>query len=282
MLKVRNLIKKYTEFALNDISFELPAGYIMGFIGRNGAGKTTTIKSILNFTHPDSGNVEILGFDSKTDETKIKEQVGVMLGEFNYYPYSKIKKIVKVYKAFFKDWDNEKYTELLNKFKIDENKTIKQLSTGMRVKLSITLALSHNAKLLIFDEPTSGLDPVAREELLEIFRDVVADGDKSILFSTHITSDLDKCADFIIFIKNGTLVANTTKDDLIDSHVLIAGKTMELTDKIKSKIIGIQTNAFGFTALLKRNDFTPEMEKIFSHEKPNLEDIMVYYDREAK
>ena len=280
MLDVKNLCKNYEYFSLKNISFHLPKGYIMGFIGTNGAGKTTTVKSILNIVRPDDGKVTVLGKDMNEYEVEIKRDIGFMLGPIDYYNKKTVKKVVEVYKKFFSNWNENAYNEYLQKFGLIENKKICELSTGMRVKLGIALALSHDAKLIIFDEPTSGLDPVARDELLDIFREIVENGEKSILFSTHVTSDLDKCADFIIFIRNGELVLNSTKDDILDAHSLISGKKDALTDSLKQRAIGYKTNAFGFTALIKNELLRPDDD--VTKERPNLEDIMVFYNKEKQ
>jgi len=278
MLKVENLCKEYPSFKLNNVSFELPKGYIMGFIGMNGAGKTTTLKSILNIVQPSSGKVTVLGKPMIGNEVELKQQIGFMMGEANYYTKNKVRVIADVFKRFYSNWDNEKYLSYLKRFNIDENKNISDLSTGMRVKLAMTFALSHNAKLYMFDEPTSGLDPIARDEMLDLFHEIVEDGEHSILFSTHITSDLDKCADFIIFMRNGEIIANSTKDDIIAEHVLIQGKKEEFTPEVKSRLIGYKLNHFAFTGLMRKD--TLKSSDTFQVETPNLEDIMIYYDTE--
>lgn len=280
MLKVENLCKEYPSFKLNNVSFELQKGYIMGFIGMNGAGKTTTLKSILNIVQPTSGLVTVLGKPMIGNEVELKQQIGFMMGEANYYSKSKVKVIADVFKRFYASWDENKYQQYLKRFSIDENKNISDLSTGMRVKLSMTFALSHNAKLFIFDEPTSGLDPIARDEMLDLFHEIVEDGEHSILFSTHITSDLDKCADYIIFIRKGEIIANNTKDDIISEHVLVNGKKEELTDEVKSRLIGYKVNHYAFTGLMLKEKIKPNDP--FKVEVPNLEDIMIYYTREAE
>ncbi len=278
MLKVEGLNKNFPSFSLKNVSFELPKGYILGFIGKNGAGKTTTLKCILNFIKKDSGKIIIFDKDNIQDEIDIKQDIGFMLGEADYYLKSKVKKVASVYKRFFKTWDEEKYLNCLKQFNIDQNKQIGELSTGMRIKLAIAFAISHEAKLFIFDEPTSGLDPIARNDILQLFSEIVKDGEKSIIFSTHITSDLDKCADYILYIKNGEIIANTSKEELIDSHILIAGKKDDLTDGLKSRLIGYKINAFGFIGLMKKDDLIKDDD--FQMEIPNLEDIMIYYDTE--
>lgn len=204
-MDIRGLCKKYPAFELKDVTFSVPQGAVMGFIGRNGAGKSTTIKSILGLVHPDAGQVEILGRDFAEDERFIKENIGVVLGGIDFYPKKKIGTLTDVTRRFYENWDEEKYRHYLKLFAIDESKRVDQLSSGMQLKYMIALALSHNARLLILDEPTSGLDPVSRDELTELLRRIAADGQRSVLFSTHITSDLEKCASHIAFIKEGEL-----------------------------------------------------------------------------
>lgn len=204
VLSVKDLCKEYPKFTLEHISFEIRNGSIMGLIGRNGAGKTTTIKSILNLIHVSSGEITYFGKDLREHEAEIKEQIGYAGGAVDYYKKKKIKEIVKVTKTFYKEWDDAAYHKYAEIFELDEDKTPAQLSEGMKVKLNLAIALSHGAKLLILDEPTSGLDPVSRDELLEIFKLVAKEG-VAILFSTHITSDLEKCADDITYIRKGNL-----------------------------------------------------------------------------
>lgn len=211
VLEIKNLSKKYPGFCLSDVSFSVESGTIMGFIGRNGAGKTTTLKSILNMVHPDSGNIKFFGKDINENEKSIKQFVGYSGGAVDYYRKRKIKKLLDVTKKFYSNWDDVICKRYLGLFSIDENKTPSELSEGMKVKLNLAIALSHKAGLLILDEPTSGLDPVSREEILEIFRYLKTQG-ISVLFSTHITSDLDKCADEITYIRNGKIIYSGSKE----------------------------------------------------------------------
>ena len=210
ILDVNHICKSFGPFAIKDISFEIEPGYIVGFIGRNGAGKTTTLKSILGVTKVDSGSVTYMG--KSTADSNVKQELGIILGEFTYYRHVKIAKLTKAVKRFFVNWNDDTYNEYIRRFGIDENKRVKELSSGMKVKYSLAIALSHEAKLLILDEPTSGLDPISRDEILDIFRSIVADGEHSILFSTHITSDLDKCADYVIYIKNGEITMSGDRE----------------------------------------------------------------------
>ena len=229
ILEVNDLTKIYPAFELKPISFNIEAGEVMGFIGRNGAGKTTALKSILNLVHPEAGSVHILGMDYLNNEDKIKQQISYAVGGINYYKRKKLKDIVAITRIFYENWDNEAYRHYLTAFKLDENKKIMELSEGMKVKFYLTLALSHHAKLLILDEPTSGLDPVSRDEMNEIFRKLSEKG-VAILFSTHITSDLEKCADTITYIKNGEILLSTKKEDFIQYYATEMGGSPTLED----------------------------------------------------
>lgn len=205
VLNVANLSKAYPGFRLEDVSFSVRAGSIMGFIGRNGAGKSTTLKSIMNMVHADAGQVSFFGLDMAKNESTVKQRIGYAGGAVDYYKKKKIRTLLEITRVFYDHWDDAVCRKYLKLFSLDENKTPSELSEGMKVKLSLVIALSHGAQLLILDEPTSGLDPVSREELLEIFRYLKAQG-VAILFSTHITSDLDKCADDITYIREGRIV----------------------------------------------------------------------------
>ena len=206
IVEIRSLCKEYPAFALSDVSFDLFPGRITGFIGRNGAGKTTTIKCMLNLAHPLSGEIRYFGMPLASNETAIKQRIGYSTGAVNYYPKKKIRDIAAVTKRFYPNWDENAYHEYRTLFDLDEDKCPRELSEGMKVKFNLLLALSHRAEILILDEPTSGLDPFSRDELLELFRVLKARG-TAILFSTHITSDLEKCADDIVYIQKGRIAA---------------------------------------------------------------------------
>jgi ABC-2 type transport system ATP-binding protein len=214
---IKNLSKSYPSFVLSDISFELNAGRIIGFIGRNGAGKTTTIKSALGFVHPDCGEICYFGLPFSENEREIKQRIGFSTGAVNYYPKKKIKNIVAITKTFYQNWDYTAYREYLELFSLDENKMPCELSEGMKVKFNLLLALSHKAEILILDEPTSGLDPFSRDELLGLFVELKNRG-AAVLFSTHITSDIEKCADDIMYIRKGKLIANCSKDKFCENY----------------------------------------------------------------
>ena len=217
IVEVSNLRKEYPSFQLKDVSFSIQQGRITGFIGRNGAGKTTTIKSILNLVHPDSGEISFFGIPLQGHEAEIKKRIGYSTGTVSWYSRKKIKDIVGIVKEFYETWDDETYRKYLKMFDLDENKTPRELSEGMKVKFNLLLALSHGAEILILDEPTSGLDPFSRDELLEVFEELKEYG-VAIFFSTHITSDLEKCADEIIYISHGEIIAAMPKTDFEEQY----------------------------------------------------------------
>lgn len=227
LCEIKNLSKTYSSFILSDISFDLYEGRITGFIGRNGAGKTTTIKSMLGLIHSDCGEIRYFGIPFVDHENEIKQRIGYSTGAVNYYPKKKIKDIIAVTKSFYSSWDEDAYREYLTMFALDENKMPSELSEGMKVKFNLLLALSHKAEILILDEPTSGLDPFSRDELLDLFVQLKKRG-VAILFSTHITSDLEKCADDIVYISNGKLIASCTKDSFVEQYSN-SGETLEET-----------------------------------------------------
>lgn len=276
-LEIKNLHKKYEHFHLRDVSFQLEKGYIMGFIGANGAGKTTTIKSILNLIRPDSGEIHILGKNMAEHEVELKQKIGSAFGDINFYPRHKIKTLTNVAKTFYQNWDDQTYQKYLKKFNLIEDKKISQLSTGMKVKYNLAIALSHGAKLLILDEPTSGLDPVARDDLLDVFRELVHDGEISILFSTHITSDLEKCADYITYIHNGQIINSAEKDQFIESYRLLSGSHEQL-NALRDQLISYKSNSFGFTGLIHTDDYDPSLP--VQATIPNLEEIMIYVTKQ--
>ena len=225
--EVKDLVKRYPSFELRNVSFSLESGRIAGFIGRNGAGKTTTIKSMLNMIHPDGGTIQYFGSPFAGHEAEIKKRIGYSAGTVSWYPRKKIKDIVGIVKSFYDSWDDKTYEKYRVLFAIDENKTPLELSEGMKVKVNLMLALSHRAEVLILDEPTSGLDPFSRNELLGIFSELRKEG-VAVFFSTHIISDIEKCADDIIYISKGRIVAAMPREDFIRQYSK-AGETLEDT-----------------------------------------------------
>jgi len=227
IVEVRGLVKKYPSFMLNQATFAVDQSRITGFIGRNGAGKTTTIKSMLNLVHPDSGEVDYFGKSLMSNEMEIKKHIGYSTGVVNWYPRKKIKDIVGIVKRFYDTWDEEAYKKYLELFQLDETKTPRLLSEGMKVKFNLLMALSHKAEVLILDEPTSGLDPFSRSELLDVFTELKKDG-VAVFFSTHIISDIEKCADDIVYISKGKIVAAMSKEDF-EKKFSAKGETLEAT-----------------------------------------------------
>ncbi len=277
ILEIKQLRKNFKTFALKDISFTLPKGYIMGFIGPNGAGKSTTIKLIMNLLKKDGGQINVFGKDHVKYEKEIKNHIGFVYDENHFYEELTLREMKNVIAPFYTSWDNKIFDKHIKIFELPLNKKIKDLSKGMKMKFSLAIALSHNAKLLIMDEPTSGLDPIIRSELLDILYDVIQDEDKSIFFSTHITSDLDKVADYITFIHDGEIILSATKDDILDNYCIVKGGTELLNTHTQKAFIGMRKNNFGFEGLASDRE---NVQTLFRSrviiEKPSLEDIMLF------
>ena len=276
-LLVENLHKKYPAFELKDVSFVVRPGEIMGFIGRNGAGKTTTLKSIMNLIHYEGGHIEAFDLDMTEHELENKQRIGFALSELNYYPNKTIRQLMNVTKRFYKNFDEQKFEQVCKLFNLNIDKKLEELSSGMKVKYSVAIALSHKAELLILDEPTSGLDPVSRDEILDIFREIVKNKDRAILFSTHITSDLDKCASNITYIHNGEIIYTGTKNNFVNSYLFVKDKTMN--KDLEREYIAYKELDDRIEGLIK-----PEKKDIFVKQnievrEPDLEEIMVYLER---
>lgn len=279
VIEIKNAVKSYDKFSLNIENLEIPKGYITGIIGCNGAGKTTLIKSILGITEYDSGEIKIFGKSMKGNEHELKNKIGVMWGHSGFYAGVTLKRMTKMIKRFYSDWDENAYKGYIEKFELDESKKYKELSMGMCAKYSIALALSHNAELIIMDEPSSGLDPIAREELMDIFSELIAQKEITIVISTHITSDLDRMADFIVMINGGKVLLNMPKDELIETHRIVKGGKDELTDEVKKHLISYKISAYNFEGLTSNADYMKSNYKNFVYEKPIIEDIMRFMDR---
>ncbi len=279
LIEINGLCKNFEAFQVKDVSFTLEQGFIMGFIGRNGAGKSTTLKTMLNLMKNDGGDIKLCGLSMPKDELEIKNQVGYVFGGVDFYPEAKISKITDVTKTFYREWNDSLYKELCERFEIDQNKKFKQLSAGMKVKYSIAVAMSHNPKLLILDEPTSGLDPAARDDLVLLFQEFIEDGEHSILFSTHITSDLEKCADYITYIKKGQILASDEREAFRQSYISVAGKKEQLSPEAEPKIIGLHVHQLGFEGLMKTEDKALAEKCGFEISDPSLEDIMIHIER---
>ena len=273
-LSVQGLCKSYPAFRLDNVSFSLMPGSITGFIGRNGAGKTTTINSILSFVHPDAGEISFFGLGYPEHDREIKEKIGFVSAGMTYYTRKKLKDITGVTKTFYPNWDDVAYRKWLDAFGLDDGKTPAELSNGMKIKYALALALSHGAELLILDEPTSGLDPVSREELVEVFLKL-KDRGKTVFFSTHITSDLEKCADRILFIQQGVLKADDHLESFRDAW-RIAECGAEIPPELKRAACGSCRIRDGYTVLVRKEDAAA-----FNTREASLEEIMVHLEKEA-
>ena len=278
VLEVRDLTKIYPSFTLDHVSFDLSEGRITGFIGRNGAGKTTTLHSLLGFLAPDEGEIRFWGRDIRTEAKAIKQRVGFLSAGMSFYNRKKLRTITEITRSFYERWDEDIYRRYLGLFDLEEDKTPEKLSNGMKIKYMLALALSHGADLLILDEPTSGLDPVSREELLEIFLDL-RDAGRTILFSTHITSDLDKTADDILYISGGKLRAQSSLEDFIGSYRLAEYGKETLSPEESALLSGTRRTRDGFTALVKAEDAA---KLSVPARTVNLEEIMVHLEKEAE
>lgn len=277
ILEVKNLNKKFSGFSMDNVSFELPAGFIMGFIGPNGAGKTTTIKLILNMLANNGGTIRVFGKDNISAEQEIKERIGVVMDKPFYVEDWTLSAVGKSLSPFYQSWDSNKYSAMLSKFVLDPKKKVKELSRGMKMKLMIAAALSHSADLLILDEPTSGLDAVTRNELMDILREFITDENKAILFSTHITADLEKIADFITFINNGKILYSDTKDNLMEKYVIVKGGLGVLTSEQKKRVIGYREHSVGFDGLVDSAAISSFPKSIIT-EPSNLDEIVVRFN----
>jgi ABC-2 type transport system ATP-binding protein len=277
ILEVKNLCKDYKDFSLSNVSFSLEKGYIMGFIGPNGAGKSTTIRLLMNLIKKLSGEVKIFGLDYKNHEVEIKNRLGFVYDENIFYEELTIKEMKRLVKPFYSRWDEQLFQKLLKDFALNKNKKIKDLSRGMRMKFALAIALSHHADLIIMDEPTSGLDPIVRSELLDILVDYIQDENKAVFLSTHITTDLDRIADYITFINQGKIVFSTGKDELLDEYGIVKGAKEDLTPELKRQLVGTKEGNFGFEGMtLNKQKVKDVVSQNVLIERPTLEDIMLY------
>ncbi len=253
VLTIQGLTKHYPSFTLDQASFTVRSGEIMGFIGRNGAGKTTALKALMNIIHPDAGDITFFGLTFSEHELAVKQRVGFVSGGVDFYPRSKLKTITDIARRFYPTWDDAAYQHYLSLFALEENKTPMQLSAGMKVKYNLALALSHHAELLLLDEPTSGLDPVSRDELLDVFI-ALAKAGTSILFSTHITGDLDQCADRITYIRHGKIVASEAINTFRERYRSVHLPDGAISPSLGKKLIGCKPAKEGSTAIILAED----------------------------
>ena len=272
---ITNLGKRFKGFQLQGLSFSLPRGYIMGLIGPNGSGKTTTLKLMMNLMHKDTGEIKVFGQDHVRFEREIKQRVGIVYDEPVFYEQLSMRRMTGLIRTFYTKWNQAQYEGYLRRFDLNETQKIKTLSKGMRAKYALALALSHGAELLIMDEPTSGLDPVFRREMLDLLLEVMQREENSILFSTHITSDLDRVADYITFLDRGKLVFSQEKDSLYEQYRLVKGAPEQLTESLRRELLGVNAGEHGFEGL---SDHEIRGEGLLT-EKPTIEDIMFYFTR---
>ncbi len=275
-IKISNLSKKYNDFQLDNINIDLPKGCIMGFIGQNGAGKSTTIKLILDLIKRDSGTITVLGKDNKKELTLIKENIGVVMDECFFPENISAKNINLIMKNIYKTWDESKFNKLIKEFLLPENKLVKEYSRGMKMKLSIAVALSHDSKILILDEATSGLDPIVRDEILDVFLDFIQDEEHSVFISSHIISDLEKICDYITFIHNGKIIFSEAKDGLLENYGILKCTADDFMNIDKSVVKGYRKSSFGVEALVVKKN----INKNFIIDKVSIEDIMLFYVKE--
>lgn len=277
LLSINNLTKNYPGFVLDHVSFDVPKGTIVGLIGENGAGKSTTLKSILGLLKRDDGSVTFWGKDLTEDPRSLKENIGVVFDEINFYDTLTPANIEKISQAAYKQWDTRTFSQYLNRFSLPPDKELKSFSRGMKMKLSIAIALSHNPKLLILDEATSGLDPVVRDDILDVFLDFVQDEEHSILMSSHITSDLEKIADYITFIHNGKIVFNKPKDELIYQYgILRCGAAM--FDSIdKSEVLAFRKCDYQWEVLVADKERARRKYRNAVIDQATIDDIILLY-----
>lgn len=282
-IEINNLRKDFDNFSLRIEDLKIPKGFVTGFIGPNGSGKTTTIKLILSMLKKDSGSVKLFNQEYEGDDLSLKEHIGYV-GEFNgYLQESKLSRIKKSLCLFYKNWDEKLYNRYMKEFELDENKIYKELSKGQQKKFEIVMTLSHRPKIIIMDEPTANLDPLVRNEVLEMLQERIEEDNATVFFSTHITSDLDKIGDYLVFIYKGKIFLADDKDSILQNHIIVKGNNELLQKETKDIFISVNKNSFGFEGLVKNKEKAYELfgeEAVY--DKPNLEDILTYYTRGNK
>lgn len=276
-VEISDVTKRYEGFTLDSISFNVPKGSIMGFIGQNGAGKTTTIRSLLNITNIDGGEIRLLGLDHIKDENEIKKRIAVVFDELPFHDVFNAADMARIFEGLYPEWDNAIYSAYLDRFKLPLKKKIGQYSKGMKMKLQIACALSHNAELLVMDEATTGLDPVVRDEILHIFMEYLRDGERSILMSSHITGDLEKIADSVTFIDKGRILLTGCKDIILETHGIIKCGKDELRKINGDDIISVRTNEFGTEVMVSDRRNAQNKYDGAVIDSASLDDIMLYY-----
>ena len=275
ILQIDSLCKSYEDFSLQNISFALPQGCIMGLVGQNGAGKSTTLKAILGLVRPDSGSVKLFGQELQENEGQIKEQIGVVFDSMNLPELLRGKDVGKVLGPLYQSWDQTAFNGYLERFSLPKNKLIKDYSRGMKMKVAIAAALSHGAKLLLLDEATGGLDPIVRDEILDILLEFMQDPTHGILFSSHITGDLEKIADYVTFIHEGQVRFSQPKDELLDSYAVVKCSPQQLASIDPAALISVRSHQYGTEALVRRDAVWADAVA----ERPTIEDMMLFIAR---
>lgn len=282
VIELKGVIKDYGDFKLDHVDFVVPEGCVCGFIGQNGAGKTTTIQLILDAINRDDGEIYLFGKSIDEDSASIREDIGVVFDEMGFHDFLTAKQINTIMKNIYKNWKEEKYFEYLKRFSLPVKKACGSFSRGMRMKLQIAAALSHDAKLLIMDEPTSGLDPIVRNEMLQIFREYVVQEDHTMLLSSHITGDLEKLADEVVFIDGGRIVLKGNKDEILEKHGVLRCKKDELGNISESLLVSAELSSLGAEALINDRKAAQKLYPGMVIEPAGLEEIMIYYVNKAK
>lgn len=277
-LRLSHISKHYSKFTLEDVNLVVPKGSIMGFIGENGAGKSTTMKAMLGLIHPDSGTVYVDGKKFTGSERDIKEHIGVVMDSACFSEELNAKEIGSVMRRIYRTWDGGRFEKLLKEYKIEGTKKVKEYSRGMKMKLSIVVALSHDSKLLVLDEATSGLDPVVRDALLDTFLEFIQNEEHSIWLSSHILSDLEKVCDYITFIQDGRVLFSENKDELMEKYRIVKGSARQIRELDPTAVVGVQENEFGAQALV----LSEEIPEGMISDRPNIEDIMLFHVKGGK
>ena len=284
VLDVRNVTKAYEGFTLRDVSFALPQGYIMGLVGHNGAGKTTLLSLILNLVHLDAGDIRVFGLDHRLEEVAVRSRIGFVHEVPTFFSSLSVERAAAMVAPFYPTWDEAGFRGVAGEFGLAPGKKLGRLSQGMRTRFALAVALSHRAELLLLDEPSSGLDPAFRRDLLERLSGIIEGGETSVLFSTHITSDLDRIADFVTFLQQGRLMFSSTREEMLERWFLVKGGSELLNGETRSLFAGVVTGEYGFTGLTEK---LPELrEKVAAEamvvERATLEDVVFYTGRTGK
>ncbi len=277
VIELKHVTKNYGDFVLEDVTFSIPEGSVCGFIGQNGAGKTTTINLILDIIRRDSGEIRMFGESIDADSARLREDVGVVFDEMGFHEFMTGRDINIMMKNIYKNWDEQAFFDYMKKFSLPTKKKCGAFSRGMRMKLQIAVALSHHAKLLIMDEPTSGLDPIVRNEMIEIFREFVVEEDHTILLSSHITGDLEKLADEVVFINGGKIVLSGNKDEILEMHGVLKCKKDEVSRISPSLIVHKELGTYGAEILVNDRHAAEKLYPDMVIEPAALEQIMIHY-----